>query len=195
MVLSTFASDLVLSLVSFFLAYQFKSASSIPYRALLYGFSIIAISAGLGSVHFLGVHVLDPIYRFFVGLAGCVGVPLLGVAFYHIGIKPLSERFFFIKMISMFVGFLVFVYVYPIALYSTVVSGIAMAIVIIVGIMRWKRNNTSSILAICGAVLFILAGLVIGTHGKTGFFLNVDIFHILLAIANLALGKSILKMR
>jgi hypothetical protein len=195
MILSTFASDLVLCLVSFFVAYKFVGFSSIPTRAALYGFTIIAISAGLGSIHFLGINSLDLVYRFFVGLSGCVGVPLLGLAFFHLGIKPLSEKLFYIKILSMFVAFLLFVYYYPIALYPTVVGGISMAIIILVGILRLKNHNTAALFAICGAVLFILAGLVIGTSGKTGPILNVDIFHTLLAIANFALGKSILKMR
>lgn len=195
MVLSTFISDLFLSLVSFYVSYQFKSASSISYRAALFGFTIIGISAGLGAIHFLGIYVLDSIYYFFVGLSGCVGVPLLGLAFFHLGIRTLSERFFYIKVLSMFIGYLLFVYVFPIPMYSTIVGGISLAIILIVGFLKWKRNQTAAILAIIGVVLFVLADLVVGIKGKTGMVLNVDIFHILLALANLSLGKSILKLR
>ncbi|MCZ8343664.1 MAG: hypothetical protein O9301_11570 [Leptospira sp.] len=195
MVISTFISDLVLSLVSFYVSYQFKSASSISYRAALYGFTIIATSAGLGAIHFLGINVIDSIYSFFVGLASCVGVPLLGLAFFHLGIRTITERFFTFKVLSMFIGYLLFVYVFPMPMYSTIVGGISMVIILIVGLLKWRRNQTAAVLAISGAALFVIAGLVVGTRGKTGIILNVDIFHILLAIANLVIGKAILKLR
>lgn len=73
MVFSTFLSDLILSLVSLAMAYRFVGKSSIPSRSALYGLAIIGISAGLGSIHFLGINTLDPIYRFFVGIVWMCG--------------------------------------------------------------------------------------------------------------------------
>lgn len=194
MVLSTFLSDLFLSLVSLSVAYRFFGKSSIPSRSALYGFAIIGISAGLGSIHFLGINTLDPIYRFFVGLSGCLGVPLLGLAFFHFSFRSISEKTFFLLITILFVLYLVFAYLVPLPIYSTVVGGIAMLIVLVSSIIRFPKHNQAAMMGIVGAVLFILAGLVIGTKGTSGPFLNVDIFHVLLAIANYCLGEGIRKL-
>ncbi|MCW7466006.1 hypothetical protein ND860_09945 [Leptospira levettii] len=194
MVLSTFLSDLLLSLVSLSVAYRFFGKSSIPSRSALYGFAIIGISAGLGSIHFLGINTLDPIYRFFVGLSGCLGVPLLGLAFFHFSFRSISEKTFFLLITILFVLYLVFAYLVPLPIYSTVVGGIAMLIVLLSSIIRFPKHNQAAMMGIVGAVLFILAGLVIGTKGSSGPFLNVDIFHVLLAIANYCLGEGIRKL-
>ncbi|MCW7506778.1 hypothetical protein EHQ96_03880 [Leptospira levettii] len=194
MVLSTFLSDLFLSLVSLSVAYRFFGKSSIPSRSALYGFAIIGISAGLGSIHFLGINTLDPIYRFFVGLSGCLGVPLLGLAFFHFSFRSISEKTFFLLITILFVLYLVFAYLVPLPIYSTVVGGIAMLIVLLSSIIRFPKHNQAAMMGIVGAVLFILAGLVIGTKGSSGPFLNVDIFHVLLAIANYCLGEGIRKL-
>ncbi|ABZ95256.1 Hypothetical protein LBF_2776 [Leptospira biflexa serovar Patoc strain 'Patoc 1 (Ames)'] len=194
MVLSTFLTDLFLSLVSLSVAYRFVGKSAIPSRSALYGFAIIGISAGLGAVHFLGFHALDDIYRFFVGLAGCLGVPLLGLAFFHFSFRSISEKTFFLFIGVLFGLYLVFSYVAPLPIYSTVVGGIAMAIVLLSSIIRFPKHANAAILGIVGAVLFILAGLVIGTKGSTGPILNVDIFHVLLAIANYCIGQGISKL-
>ncbi|MCW7474880.1 DUF6962 family protein [Leptospira levettii] len=194
MVLSTFLSDLLLSLVSLSVAYRFFGKSSIPSRSALYGFAIIGISAGLGSIHFLGINTLDPIYRFFVGLSGCLGVPLLGLAFFHFSFRSISEKTFFLLITILFVLYLVFAYLVPLPIYSTVVGGIEMLIVLLSSIIRFPKHNQAAMMGIVGAVLFILAGLVIGTKGSSGPFLNVDIFHVLLAIANYCLGEGIRKL-
>jgi hypothetical protein len=177
------------------MAYRFKGLSSIPARSALYAFAIIGISAGLGSIHFLGITVLDPIYKFFVGLSGCLGVPLLGVAFFHFGIKPLTEKLFFIKIAALFIAYLLFAYVFPVALYSTLVGAVSMVIVIIVSSKKISREKMGAIFGLVGAILFILAGLVIGTKGARGPFLNVDIFHVMLAIANYCLANAILRLK
>lgn len=194
MVFSTFLSDLILSLVSLAMAYRFVGKSSIPSRSALYGLGIIGISAGLGSIHFLGINTLDSIYRFFVGLSGTVGVPLLGLAFFHFTFRSLSEKTFFLFIALAFVLYLAFTYLYPLAIYPTVVGGISMFIILISSLVRFPRKSNAAVMGIIGSILFIVAGLVIGTKGSTGSILNVDIFHILLAIANYCIAEGIRKL-
>ncbi|MBM9545489.1 hypothetical protein JWG40_00545 [Leptospira sp. 201903074] len=194
MVFSTFLSDLILSLISLAMAYRFVGKSSIPSRSAFYGFAIIGISAGLGSIHFLGINTLDSIYRFFVGLSGCVGVPLLGLAFFHFTFRSLSEKTFFLFIAVAFLLYLAFSYLYPLPIYSTVVGGLSMFIILISSLVRFPRKSNAAVMGIIGSVLFIVAGLVIGTKGSTGPVLNVDIFHILLAIANYCLAEGIRKL-
>ncbi|EMG19582.1 hypothetical protein LEP1GSC116_3260 [Leptospira interrogans serovar Icterohaemorrhagiae str. Verdun HP] len=91
MQLTTVFSDFILSLVSIFVAIQIKNETSYSKSAGFIGFLAIGISAGLGTIHFLGIEVLDPIYRFAVGFASFVGVPLIGTGFFHIGIKKLKK--------------------------------------------------------------------------------------------------------
>lgn len=194
MVFSTFLSDLILSLVSLAMAYRFVGKSSIPSRSALYGLGIIGISAGLGSIHFLGINTLDSIYRFFVGLSGTVGVALLGLAFFHFTFRSLSEKTFFLFIALAFVLYLAFTYLYPLAIYPTVVGGISMFIILISSLVRFPRKSNAAVMGIIGSILFIVAGLVIGTKGSTGSILNVDIFHILLAIANYCIAEGIRKL-
>ncbi|MBM9589766.1 hypothetical protein JWG41_04875 [Leptospira sp. 201903075] len=194
MVFSTFLSDLILSLVSLAMAYRFVGKSSIPSRSALYGLGIIGISAGLGSIHFLGINTLDSIYRFFVGLSGTVGVPLLGLAFFHFTFRSLSEKTFFLFIALAFVLYLAFTYLYPLPIYPTVVGGISMFIILISSLVRFPRKSNAAVMGIIGSILFIVAGLVIGTKGSTGSILNVDIFHILLAIANYCIAEGIRKL-
>ncbi|MDF3819571.1 hypothetical protein P3G55_06655 [Leptospira sp. 96542] len=184
MILTTFVSDLILSLVTFYCALQLKGKSTIPNRAAMYAFIIIGISAGLGSIHFLGIFEFDSIYRFFVNASGAVAVPLIGVAFYHLTFRKLTENFFLIKLLSITIVFIVFVYLYPVPLYATIVGGVSMLIIILGSMTKLKQNRKPSLFAILGAILFITAGLVVGTTGERAGILNVDIFHIMLALAN-----------
>ncbi|GBF49658.1 putative membrane protein [Leptospira ryugenii] len=195
MVISTFLSDLFLSIVSLWIASRFWALSSVAARASFLGFGIIGISAGLGSLHFAGLTFHDPLYHFFVAMSGAVAVPLIGLAFFHLGIKSLSQNFFLIKVLSMTIGFLIFTYVFPFGLYQTIVGAVSMLVVIIVCLKKIGREQKGALLGLLGAVLFIVAGLVIGTKGARGPILNVDIFHVMLAFANYALGTSIQRLK
>lgn len=93
MQLSTAFSDFILSSVSIFVAIQTRNITSYSRTAGFFGFLTIGISAGLGTIHFLGIEVLDPIYRFLVGLASFVGVPLIGTGFLRI--KKMEKNFIY----------------------------------------------------------------------------------------------------
>ncbi|OCC31231.1 Uncharacterized protein GNX_0156 [Leptospira interrogans serovar Canicola] len=56
------------------------------------------------------------------------------------------------------------------------------------------ENKVPALYGILGAILFILAGLVIGTSGSRGPVLNVDIFHVVLAVAVYSLGASLKRL-
>ncbi|WP_411822135.1 DUF6962 family protein [Leptospira sp. 'Mane'] len=195
MQLSTFLSDFLLSIVSLYTAFRLNRLSSVSGLSGTYAFGIIGISAALGSIHFLGISALDPIYRFFVGLSGFVGVSLIGVAFFHLGIRKLVRNQLFLIIGILFIGYIVFGYLVSFPIMSTLPGAVSMIIVIFVCIRKISKENTAAIYGLAGAVLFILAGLVIGTKGSTGPILNVDLFHIGLAIANYSLGTSILKLK
>jgi PTS system glucitol/sorbitol-specific IIB component len=60
---------------------------------------------------------------------------------------------------------------------------------------KLPREKTGATLGLLGAILFVLAGLVIGTSGSRNGILNVDIFHVMLAIANYCLGNAILRLK
>lgn len=186
MQLSTAFSDFILSFVSIFVAIQIKNITSYSKAAGLFGFISIGISAGLGTIHFLGIEILDPIYHFSVGLASFVGVPLIGTGFFHIGIKKLEKNF-----IYPIAGILIFLF----PLLSTTLGGIAMIMVVLVCIRKNSgETKIPALYGILGAILFILAGLVIGTTGSRGPILNVDIFHIVLAVAVYSLSVSLKRL-
>ncbi|EMJ91921.1 DUF6962 family protein [Leptospira alstonii] len=195
MQLSTVFSDFILSLVSVFAAIQIRNAASYSRTSGFVGFLTIGISAGLGTIHFFGIELLDPIYRFCVGLASFVGVPLIGIGFFHIGIKKLERNTFYPIAGVLLILYVIFGYVFPFPLLSTVLGGAAMVTAILVCIR--KNSGTTKVAAlygILGAILFILAGLAIGTTGSRGPILNVDIFHIVLAVAVYSLGVSLKRL-
>ncbi|XDD51020.1 hypothetical protein AB3N59_04360 [Leptospira sp. WS92.C1] len=195
MQLSTVFSDLILSVVSIFVALQIRNSSSYPRSAGFLGFFVIGISAGLGTIHFLGIGILDPVYRFAVGLSGFVGVPLIGTAFYHLGIKKLEKKSLYPIAGILFLIYIAFAYVIPFPLLSTILGGLAMATAIFACIRKNSGGNkVAALYGILGAILFILAGLVIGTTGSRGPILNVDLFHIVLAVAVYSLSVSLKRL-
>ncbi|WP_017852877.1 DUF6962 family protein [Leptospira interrogans serovar Szwajizak] len=195
MQLTTVFSDFILSLVSIFVAIQIKNETSYSRSAGFIGFLAIGISAGLGTIHFLGIEVLDPIYRFAVGFASFVGVPLIGTGFFHIGIKKLKKNNLYPVGGVLLSFYLIFGYIFPLPIVSTVLGGFSMITVILVCIRKNSgENKVPALYGILGAILFILAGLVIGTSGSRGPVLNVDIFHVVLAVAVYSLGASLKRL-
>ncbi|AAS71580.1 hypothetical protein RBB68_15235 [Leptospira interrogans] len=195
MQLTTVFSDFILSLVSIFVAIQIKNETSYSKSAGFIGFLAIGISAGLGTIHFLGIEVLDPIYRFAVGFASFVGVPLIGTGFFHIGIKKLKKNNLYPVGGVLLSFYLIFGYIFPLPIVSTVLGGISMITAILVCIRKNSgENKVPALYGILGAILFILAGLVIGTSGSRGPVLNVDIFHVVLAVAVYSLGASLKRL-
>ncbi|MCE9500936.1 MAG: hypothetical protein K8R21_10625, partial [Leptospira sp.] len=141
-----------------------NSSRSFAGRAGTYGFLIIGTSAGLGSIHFLGIGMLDPVYHFLVGLSSYAGVPLIGIGYYHLGIKRIHDSALLPIFGALLVAYVVFTYFIPIPILATVLGGTAMVMVIIVCLRKLSGGTKNSALfGIAGAVLFILAGLVIGT--------------------------------
>ncbi|EMN88713.1 hypothetical protein LEP1GSC108_1385 [Leptospira weilii str. UI 13098] len=69
-------------------------------------------------------------------------------------------------------------------------------ITVILVCIRKNSGETKipALYGILGAILFILAGLVIGTTGSRGPILNVDIFHIVLAVAVYSLSVSLKRL-
>ncbi|TGK31620.1 hypothetical protein EHQ05_00375 [Leptospira yasudae] len=195
MQLSTVFSDLILSLVAILAAFQIRNSSSYSRTAGFLGFLTIGVSAGLGTIHFLGIGLLDPVYRFSVGLASFVGVPLIGVGFFHLGIKKLEKNSLYPIAGVLLLIYVVFGYLLPFPLLSTVLGGLAMVTAILVCIRKNSGGTkVAALYGILGAILFILAGLVIGTTGSRGPILNVDIFHIVLAVAVYSLSVSLKRL-
>ncbi|MBM9502592.1 hypothetical protein JWG44_20260 [Leptospira sp. 201903071] len=195
MQLSTVFSDFILCIVSIFTALQLKNSISYSKSAGFLGFLLIGIPAGLGSIHFFGITFLDPIYRFMVGVAGFVGVPLIGTGFFHLGIRKLEKKLLYPIAGILLLVYVLFTYVLVFPLLSTVLGGVAMGIAIFACIRKNSgATKVPAMYGILGAILFILAGLVIGTTGSRGPILNVDIFHIVLAIAVYSLGVSIKRL-
>lgn len=195
MQLSTAISDLILSVVAIYAALRTANSASVSRTAGFLGLLSIGVSAGLGTIHFLGIGVLDLVYRFSVGLAGYVGVPLIGVGFFHLGIKKLERNALYPIAGILLLVYVIFSYVVPFPLLSTVLGGLAMITAIVVCIRKNSGGNkVPALYGILGAILFILAGLVIGTTGSRGPFLNVDLFHGVLAVAAYSLGISLKRL-
>jgi len=192
---TTVISDLILCVASIFMVMQLNRSSSFAKKAGTYGFFIIGTSAGLGSIHFWGITTLDPVYHFFVGLSNYVGVPLIGIGYFHIGINKIKEPMLLPIFGVLFLVYIVFGYFVSFPLLATILGGLAMGVVIIASIRNLSGGTKdAAMFGISGAILFILAGLVIGTTGAIGPILKVDIFHVTLALAVYLLGTSLKRL-
>ena len=186
---SIIISDGVLSSVAFYIAFQlFRSKQSFAKVAAT-GILIIGLTSFIGFINHFGVHEAAPFGKFFGGLSNFLGVPLIGLAFAMLVLKnkKLSSL-----LISLFLTiYIVFTYFYSLPTFPMILGSISMITIIAVSISKIRENSTFSTVGIIGATLIIIAGLVIGTEGKIGSFLRLDLYHYMIAGALVCFGNGL----
>lgn len=193
MQISTAISDLVLAIFAAWagLSVQTSAKGNVSKKGGAYGLFLIGLGALLGVVFFLGGNWISPIYRPIVHIAGVVGVPWIGIAFFHAGFGKIDGKTWNLLSLILLV-LAILSYLYPLGLYSTLIGAIALIAVLVVCIQKYKGSNkTTALYGIAGALLFILSGLVIGTVGTIAGLPRVDLFHYGLAAASYCLGYSL----
>ncbi|TGK07833.1 hypothetical protein EHO59_06970 [Leptospira semungkisensis] len=192
MQLSTAISDLVLAVSATWAGLRALSSAkgSLPKRGGAWGLFAVAAGAYLGVIFFLGGDWITGIYRLVVQFAGTVGIPWIGIAFFYLGFGKIPPRNWYVLSAGLLVLFILDS-LYALGPYSTAIGAISFVTVIIVCIQKYKGSHkTAALYGIAGALLFILAGLVIGTVGHISGIPRVDVFHYVLAVAVYCLGYS-----
>ncbi|TGL59053.1 DUF6962 family protein [Leptospira sarikeiensis] len=196
MQISTAISDLVLAIAAAWaaLSVQTSAKGNVSKKGGAYGLFLIALGAFFGVIFFLGGNWITPIYRPIVHIAGVVGVPWIGIAFFNAGLGKINPKTW--NLLSLILLILAILdYLYSLGIYSTIIGGVSLVFVIVVCIRKYKGNQkTAALYGIAGALLFILSGLVIGTVGSIGPILKVDLFHYGLAAASYCLGYSLKRL-
>jgi len=147
------------------------------------GFLLIGCAAFIGAMRYSINPELEELHGFAGDLATCTGLPLIGVQYAATCIGKPGPDGRMITMGASVVGFALFGLAFPIPIYGTVVGALSMGLVIAGGVRCLPVQPKRASAAIGGAILFVVAGLAIGTEGSIGPLLRVDLFHILLVIA------------
>ncbi len=188
--LSTAMSDGLLMLVAFAACMWLRSRGE---RYASTGFMLIGIAAFIGAVRF-GVNPdLAELHGFVSALATATGLPLIGVQFLSTCWNRPGPDGRMITMGTSVVGFAAFGLAFPFEAYGTVVGALSMVAVIVGASRCLPHHPKRGAAAIVGALLFAVAGLVIGTEGDVGPFLAIDVFHgvLCIAVGGLAWGLPI----
>jgi PTS system glucitol/sorbitol-specific IIB component len=193
MQINTAISDLVLAIVSFWVGIKFLNAKRLSLKGS--GWGLLSISAGafLGVIYFLDYKSIEPIYRPIVQFAGIVGVPWIGIGFFDLALKRIIDKSWLVASLILCIGFFLDFFI-GLGLYSTIIGAISFIVIIVSCLQFYKSQTKNATQGILGSLLFILAGLVIGTKGSMYGIQNVDIFHYMISIACYLLGSSLMNL-
>jgi hypothetical protein len=203
---STCVSDAVLCAASVFSATSIVGFTS-PLRTYAsVAFSLIGLAAFMGVLRFAHLPYTVRPHTFLSDLAAFVSTPLLGLcallstssvvallAEPGLDVIGLQESVLMKACVLSALAYLVLCWFHRLQkLYSLVMGGVGMVSIIYVSAMMINTQGVSyaPVLAIAGAAIYILSGIVIGTKGTMAGFQRVDIFHYALAVANLCIAFS-----
>lgn len=189
---SIIISDGVLSFTAFYVTYMLCRYENIFSKIAAIGIFIIGLTSFTGFINHFGIKETAPFGIFFGNLSNFMGVPFIGLAFLLLIFNHKNLSFFLISLVILL--YIVFTYFYINPLLPTILGGISMLIIISISLAKIKQNTAFSILGITGALLILTAGLVIGTEGKIGSILRLDLFHYTIAGAILCFYQSLLKV-
>lgn len=131
------------------------------------GFVLIALTALVGAEVYAGEVALHPSHQFLSSVSGRVSLLLIAVGSLHGVARPL---------LLIALAALMLWLPEPAVLAGNLLALIAIA---------WPGRSRRWPLAIAGSLLFVLAGLVVGTRGEWMGLLRLDIYHLTLMLAAL----------
>lgn len=190
MQLSTVLSDAVLALVSFWAAWIVYNAGLRPGAI---AFLLTGAAAFAGVLRFSVLPQILPVHSMLSAMAGQVGVPLLGLSFAHAVFRfPATSLQVEAAGVALLAVFLVNRFLFPIPLYATVIGGIGALIILVAGAR--SMVSIAGALAMGGAIVLVVAGLVIGSSGEIWKFRRVDLYHYALTISMWMMGTALRKI-
>ncbi|PJZ68008.1 hypothetical protein CH373_18415 [Leptospira perolatii] len=196
MQINTALSDLLLAVVALFAAYRLHMSAKGNINKLsgAWGLYSIALGAAFGSLFFFGFSVIEPVYRPIARFAAEVGVPWLGLGFLGACLVKINHRTWATVSGVLIVLFILDV-MYRLGNYSLIIGALSFIIVIVSCIRKYGgQNKIASLYGILGALLFIFAGLFIGTQGEAGGIPRIDLYHFALSGASYCLGFSLKRL-
>jgi len=181
---STAVSDGVLASITIFVVCQLLAANRL-YAA--FGFFTVAAAAVFGVIRFSQAcpsSRLVSLHRYLSWLAQAVGMSLVSASFIQNHSSFLTG---FVVVVPIVIALLQGI-ISQTSWCSTageIVGSVAVVAVFVVGCV------TANGFAILGTALTAFAGVVVKTEGQIGGVLRVDVFHYILAFANIVLMKGL----
>ncbi len=205
--LSTSLSDAVLAAACFYLVFIFMGKPQSFDLELLYevavrgglafytglAFLLIGTAASFGVLRFACVPLTVGPHDFFTNLAAFLAAPFLGLCAFA-WVRGLDEHGLALGASLLAFNYVLFHWVMNMKqIYTLVAGGLAMALVLYLGVLHINGDaGQVGVLLVCGSLLYVLAGVVVGTNGTYfGLIPRVDVFHYALAVANLAIGLGL----
>jgi hypothetical protein len=147
------------------------------------GFALPLAAAVVGALRFGLMPDLSEMHGWLSRASSLLGLPLLGLAALCLGRQwhwsgPTWGRL----LLGLCAFFELFRQLGWLDEYRMGVQLGSLLLIVYGGWMQWPQH-LPLLLALAVAALFGLAGLVIGTEGSMGWFLRIDLFHALLALA------------
>lgn len=196
--LATTISDGALALTSFALARSLVVAAGAPaarraLRGAALGLGLMGAAALVGALRFAGLEELAPIHRGLTDAATAITMPMMGAAALTLA-WPLQWS---ARAWSRWLGLLVVLFVAArlagaFAIHGLVIGAVGTGGVLVAGLRVVARLRAAGVRLLVGAVLVLIAGLAVGSEGELGPFARIDVFHYLLALADLALVAGLL---
>jgi len=163
-----------------------------PLYAAAFGLSVMALAAFVGVLRFAGADALQPLHSTLSAFATSTSMPLLGLAAVALTGPLALTRRGWIQLTGLLAGlFAVSTLLGVEPIYGLGIGALGTASALLVGLRSLGRARRGGVLLTSGAVLVLVAGLGVGTTGELGPFDRLDIFHYLLALANLAFGPAL----
>ena len=156
------------------------------------GLALIGLAAAVGSVRYGLAPGLGDVHALLSRLAGHFGMPLIGAGYVAVAWSLRASRG---AWLALYVALGVLPFVCDAlglgGVYILVIGSLGVLAILAAAARQRAAQPVAAMTAAGGAVLVLIAGLVIGTKGHIGPIARVDAFHYTLAIAALLKARGL----
>lgn len=162
-------------------------------HAAAIGLSLMGLAAFVGVLRFAGADALLPLHSTLSAFATSMTMPLLGLAAVAIAWPLALTRRRWLRITGLLAGlFALAMLLDVLPLYGIGIGALGTLSALFVGLRSLAARG--GLLLTSGAILVLIAGLGVGTDGELGPVDRIDVFHYLLALANLAFGPALVQL-
>ena len=190
-------SDAVLAFASafpVFLLFQQKSFSPahiVPARGALFGFLLMAIGAGLGTLRYGFSEIWEGPYMMFNNIATYMSPPLVTMALVQILTgKDWKPAVWGRVIIALCLLFEVTRWYNVAPVYRDLQLNVCLVISLLL-VLRSQIAPATRALMLVSFASFFVGGLLIGNEGTLGGYLRLNLFRYFIALGNLMLGTGV----
>jgi hypothetical protein len=167
-------------------------ATRTSLSAAALAFAAIAAAAAVGVLRFLGLDSLADLHSALTGLATCTAMPTLGAAALVLSRgRSGGAAGWRLWIGALLIGYVASTLSASRGTYGLVIGALGTLAILYAGARFVQIDRRGGALLLGGAGLVLVAGLAIGTEGELGPFARLDLFHYLLAVANLGLAAGL----